>query len=233
MNTCARLVATLAVTAAAVTAAAVTPVAAQTTVIDEGTFRLSIRGNPVGNETFTIRRTGTGASATVVAQGRILLDTGDQTRALLQVEGPGLRPAAYQIEATGTQGETVRGQAAGNRFRAQIVSSAGETMREYLISDGAIILDDGVAHHHYFIANRPPGNGIPIIVPRQNRQVTGTISDAGRETIRVGGQQVSARQVRFEPTGLPARTLWVDEEGRMLRLAIPDQGYVAERTALP
>lgn len=229
MYACAR---TIVVAVAAVTAA-VAPATAQTTVIDEGTFRLSVRGNPVGNETFTIRRSGTGASASVVAQGRILLDTGEQTRALLQVDGPGLRPAAYQIEATGAAGQTVRGQAAGNRFRAQIVSAAGETMREYLISDGAIILDDGVAHHHYFIANRPPGAGVPIIVPRQNRQVTGTITDAGRETITIGGQQVPARRVRLEPGGLPARTLWVDDEGRMLRLSIPDQGYLAERTTAP
>jgi hypothetical protein len=90
-----------------------------------------------------------------VAQGRIALDTGDQTRALLQVEGPGLRPAAYQIEASGPERITVRGQVAGNRFRAQVVSATGETMREYLIGDGAVVLDDGVAHHHYFIAPPP------------------------------------------------------------------------------
>jgi len=208
--------------------------AAQTTVIDEGTFRLSVRGTPVGTETFTIRRTGAGASAAVVAQGRIILDTGEQTRALLQVDGPGLRPAAYQIEATGPAPQTIRGQTAGNRFRAQIVSPTGETMREYLISEGAIILDDGVAHHHYFIAARAAGGGpIPIIVPAQNRQVTGTVRDAGQETVDIAGQRVSARRLVFEPAGMPARTLWVDGEGRMLRLAIPDNGYTAERTALP
>jgi hypothetical protein len=215
-------------------AAAYAPAAAQTTVIDEGTFRLSVRGSVVGTETFTIRSTGTGPGATVVAQGRIVLDTGEQTRALLQVEGPALRPAAYHIEATGPERQTIRGQAAGNRFRAQIVSPAGETMREYLISDGAIILDDGVAHHHYFLAARTPGAaGVPIIVPGQNRQVTGTIRDGGRETIDLAGQRVSARRLTFEPNGMATRTLWVDDQGRMLRLSIPDLAYLAERTALP
>ncbi|NIP78666.1 MAG: hypothetical protein GWM90_05455, partial [Gemmatimonadetes bacterium] len=42
---------------------------AQTTVIDEGTFRLSVRGTPVGTETFTIRRSGSGENTTTVAQG--------------------------------------------------------------------------------------------------------------------------------------------------------------------
>jgi hypothetical protein len=208
--------------------------AAQTTIVDEGSFRLSVRGAPVGTETFTIRQSGTGAAANIVAQGRITLDSGDQTRALLQVDGPGLRPAAYQIEASGPDRVTVRGQAAGNRFRAQVVSATGETMREYLIGEGAIVLDDGVAHHHYFIAGLTPGaRPIPVIVPRQNRQVTASLRDAGRESIDVGGQRVSARRLSFEPEGMPTRMLWVDDEGRILRLSIPDQGYLAERTALP
>jgi hypothetical protein len=210
------------------------PAIAQTAVIDEGTFRLSVRGSVVGNETFTIRQTGTGAGATIFAQGRVVLDTGEQTRALLQVEGPALRPAGYQIEATGPQRRTIRGQAAGNRFRAQIVSPAGETMREYLISDGAIILDDGVAHHHYFVAARSPGAGpVTVIVPGMNRQTTGVLREAGRETIAVGGQRIDARRLSFEPDGLAARTLWVDEQGRILRLSIPDLGFLAERTAPP
>lgn len=218
---------------AAATGAAATATA-QTTVIDEGTFRLSVRGTPVGTETFTIRRTGTGASAATVAQGRVLLDTGEQTRALLQVEGPALRPAAYQIEATGPDRRTIRGQAAGNRFRAQIVSPAAETMREYLISDGAIIIDDGVAHHHYFIALHGPGpQPVPVIVPAQNLQITGTITDAGRETITIGGRNVSAQRLTFQSAGVADRSLWVDDQGRVLRLTIPDHEYLAERTALP
>jgi hypothetical protein len=224
----------LTIACAALLGGGMADLAAQATVIDEGTFRLSVRGAPVGTETFTIRRSGSGAAATVVAQGRITLDTGDQTRALLQVDGPGLRPAAYQIEATGPDRLTVRGQAAGNRFRAQVVSPTGETMREYLIGEGAIVLDDGVAHHHYFVAALTPGAAaVPVIVPRQNRQVTATLRDEGRETIDVGGQPVSARRFAFEPAGLPARTLWVDDQGRVLRLSIPDHGYLAERTTLP
>lgn len=227
------LVRTLSI-AAFLTLAGAAPGLAQTTIVDEGTFRLSVHGNVVGNETFTIRQTGTGAAATIVAQGRIVLDTGEQTRALLQVEGPALRPASYQIEATGPERRTVRGRTAGNRFRAQIVSAAGETMREYLISDGAIVLDDGVAHHHYFVAVRTPDAApVPVIVPGQNRQATGTLRDAGRETIEVAGQRVAARRLVFEPNGLAPRTLWVDDRNRILRLHIPDQGYTAERTALP
>lgn len=211
-----------------------TGAAAQTAVIDEGTFRLSVRGTAVGTETFSIRRSGSGAAATIVAQGRVVLDTGEQTRAVLQVEGPDLRPSAYHIEVTGTETQSIRGQAAGNRFRAQIVSTAGEMMREYLASDGAVVLDEGVAHQHYFVAAHLGADGrVPMIVPRESRQISAQVTDEGSESIQVAGQSVNARRLEIQPSGMAARTVWVDGENRVLRLSIPDEGYLAERTALP
>lgn len=224
----------LSVTLAVLLGTGATAAQAQTSVIDEGTFRLSVRGTPVGTETFTIRRSGSGANTTTVAQGRVVLDTGEQTRALLQVEGPGLRPSAYQIEVTAPERQSISGQATGNRFRATIVSTAGEQMREYLASDGAVVLDDGVAHQHYFlIAGLEADGRVPIIIPRQSRQISASVTADGTEQIQVAGQQVSARRFSIQPAGTPTRTVWVDSQNRVLRVHIPDEAYVAERTALP
>lgn len=207
---------------------------AQSAVLDEGSFRLSVRGTPVGTETFTIRRTGSGANATTVVQGRIVLDSGEQTQAVLELQGAGLRPAAYQIEVRGGNRQNITGRAAGNRFRATIVSDAGEQMREYLVSENAVILDDGVAHQHYFIAEAGGSGGrVPVIIPRQNRQVTAQVRIIGSESIQVAGRQVSARRISIEISGLDPRTVWVDAQNRVLRLWIPDQDMLAERTALP
>lgn len=207
---------------------------AQTTIIDEGTFRLSVRGTPVGTETFAIRRSGDGPGATLIAQGRVVLDSGEQTRSLLQFEGPDLRPTAYQIEVTGPETQSITGQAAGNRFRATIVSTAGEQMREYLATDGAIILDEGVAHQHHFLLAATGGAGrVPVIIPRQSRQVAAQVTDLGAEEITVEGRTVQARRFRVEPQGLPTRLVWADADNRILRLRIPDEEYVAERTTLP
>lgn len=223
---------TLGILAFATMAAA--PLAAQTTVVDEGTFRLSVRGTPVGTETFAIRRTGTGDAATHVAQGRIALDSGEQTRALLQVEGPGLRPSAYQIEVTGPEKQSIRGQAAGSRFRATIVSTGGETMREYIASEGAVVLDDGVAHQYFFLAAAAPeGGDVPVIIPRQSRQISASVTRGSTENVTVAGSQVSARRFVVEPSGLSRRIVWIDHQGRVLRLEIPEDNFVAERTALP
>ena len=221
-------------TALAALAASALSASAQTTIIDEGTFRLSVRGTTVGTETFTIRSSGSGANATTVAQGRIVLDSGQQTQAVLELQGTALRPAAYQIEVRGDDRQNITGRAAGNRFRATIVSAAGEQMREYLVSENAVILDDGVAHQHYFVAAAIDNGGrVPIIVPRQNRQVTAQVQSHGAESIEVAGRQVQARRLTIQIQGMDTRTVWVDTRNRVLRLRIPDQDLLAERTALP
>lgn len=214
--------------------AAATGSAAQTTVVDEGSFRIAIRGSEIGTENFTIRRSGSGANATTVAQGRIVLDTGEQTRTVLELRGTDLRPNAYQIEVSGDDRQSIRGRAAGSRFRATIVSGSGERMREYLINDRAVILDDGVAHHHYFLAASLDGDAtIPVIVPRQSRQLSASVRDRGNETIQVGDREVSARHLAIDISGLDNRSVWVDTENRVLRLRIPAQDLTAVRTALP
>ncbi len=205
---------------------------AQTTAVDEGTFRLYLRGSPIGTETFSIRRSGEADNATTVAEGRLVLDTGVQTRALLQARGPTLRPTAYKIEVTGPERQSITGQAAGNRFRATIVSTAGEQMREYLASEGAVVLDEGVAHHYYFLASRDHDR-VPVIIPRQSRQISARVFDEGTETITVAGNDVRATRLRIAPNGLPERFVWVDSQDRVLRLRIPDEYYLAERTTLP
>ncbi len=207
---------------------------AQSQTIDQGSFRLLVRGQPVGTETFTIQRKGEGPSSVVVAQGRVALDNGDETRILLQTDGPDLRPAGYQIEVTGADKQSIRGQVAGNRFRAQIVSSAGEMMREYLTSDGAVIIDDDVAHQYYFLSpHLQNGARVPIIIPRESRQISATIAADGNDSVEIDGHQVSARKFTVTPAGMPARTIWFDGQGRVLRLSVPGQNFVAERTALP
>lgn len=211
---------------------AAAPGSTQTTVIDEGSFRISVRGSTIGTETFTIRRSGSGANAATVAQGRVMLGTGEQTRTVVQLRGDQLRPTAYQIEIAGSDRQSITGRAAGTRFRATIVSSAGEQMREYLVDDGVVVLHDGIAHHHYFLAAAGAGT-VPLIVPQQARQLQATVQDLGTENIEVGGRQVEARRFSIDITGLDSRSIWVDDSNRVLRVRIPGQELTAQRTSLP
>jgi hypothetical protein len=212
------------------------PAAGQTVQLDEGTFRVLVGGREVGMETFSIRRNGEGADAVIIAQGRVVLSNGaEEVIANVQFAGTGLRPVAYDLELRGGDARRIRGSVTGSRAAARTVSPTGETMREFLVTDGAVILDDGVAHHYYFIAQRAAAGATsaPIMVPRESRQVQATIAASGPENVSAGGTTTSARRLTVQPAGGDARQVWIDAQGRVLRVEIPARSYVAVRTTLP
>jgi hypothetical protein len=202
--------------------------------LDEGSFRILVNGREVGTETFSLRQNGTGADAVVIAQGRVVLDA-NETTANVQLSGSGLRLVAYDVELSGEDARRIRASVSGSRASARTVSSAGETMKEYLVSDGAVLLDDGVAHHYYMIAKRAEAGATstPILIPRESRQVQATISVAGNESVSAGGSTVTAKKIVVQPRGGDVRSVWVDAQNRVLRVEIPARNYVAVRTALP
>ena len=211
------------------------PAQAQTTVVDEGTFILRENGREVGREVFAIRRSGTGPGAVVVAQGRVDLGEADDLVTSLEVSGEGFRPATYAVQVEGDAPQRIAGRVAGGRFSARIISPAGEMMREYLAGEGAVIVDEGVAHQYYFIAQRLDGSSftVPLIIPRQSRQVSAAVSVGEPASITIGGRSIMARRLDVRPTGLPDRAVWVDDQGRVLRLEIQSRGMTAEREAPP
>jgi hypothetical protein len=214
------------------------PTSAQTVVLDEGTFRLRVGGQDVGNETFLIRQNGTGENSVVIATGKVVIDTarsGQVLSAELQMAGPGLRITAYQVNLSGTQKEQIAGRVVGSRFSAKIISAEGEMMREYLASDGAVVADEGVAHHYYFLAQRVGSESarVPVIIPRRSQQVISQVSNRGSESITVGGASLPARHLVIAAPGEPERHVWVDARGRVLKLEIPTRNYVAERVGAP
>lgn len=214
------------------------PAAAQTVTLDEGGFRLLVNGQEVGSETFSIRQNGSGQNAVIVAQGRVVLDTARGSQVLnadLQVAGSALRPAQYLVNVEGANAEKIAGRVVGGRFSARIVSSGGERMREYLASEGAVVIDEGVAHQYYFLAQRAfSGSGqVPLIIPRQSRQVTATVAERGSEVVSIAGSRIQARRFSVSVPGGPERQVLVDGQGRVLRLEIPVRNFVAERIGAP
>jgi hypothetical protein len=210
------------------------PAVAQTVTLDEGSFRLSVGGKEVGTEVFSIRQNGSGEGAVIIAVGRIVLDSDkgpQQLNSELQVAGGTLRPAAYEVRVQGAGAEQIKGRVVGGRFSAQIVSPAGEMMREYLAGEGAVVIDEGVAHQYYFLARRITGRSgrVPVIIPRLNRQVVAQVADGGPEKIAIAGRSFEAHKYTVSAAGTPSRDVWVDAEGRVLRLEIPERNFVAQR----
>jgi hypothetical protein len=211
---------------------------AQTVTLDEGVFRLRVGGQEVGTETFNIRQNGSGESAVVIAVGKVVIDTargGQEINAQLSMKGPALQTSAYQVTIEGANASKISGMVVGGRFSARIMSGAGEQMREYMASEGAVVTDDGLAHHYYFLAQRLGSESarVPVLVPRQSKQFSATVTSRGSEAVSVGGGTVQGRHLVVSTAGFPERHVWVDDKGRVLRMEVPDQKFLAERIAAP
>lgn len=209
---------------------------AQAGVGDEGTFQVSVDGRRVGTEEFTIRQTGSGANVETVASGRVQLNLPTGTLELaprLRATGLQADPVAYEVAVGGDSPRRIVGSLGSGRFSARIVSPTGEQLREYVASSGAVVLDDGVAHQYYFLARRIRNGRVPIIIPRENRQVMATVTDRGEEALTIGGARANLFRLVVQPDGGVERHVWVDALNRVVRVEIPSTNYVAVRTSLP
>ncbi|MDP9349698.1 MAG: hypothetical protein M3P24_11255, partial [Gemmatimonadota bacterium] len=86
---------------------------------------------------------------------------------------------------------------------------------------------------YYFLAQRVRGGRVPVIIPRENRQVMATVTSRGEERVRIGDATASLFHLVVHPAGGEERHVWVDALSRVIRVDIPARGYRAERTALP
>lgn len=218
------------------------PAVAQT-VVDEGTFEVTVDGRPAGTERFVIRQNGSGASAETLASGQIRLNIAEGVLELaprLRTTGVRSDPVSYQVEIGGSAPRTIVGTVGRGRFSAKIVTPSGEQLREYVASNGAVVLEDGVAHHYYFLAQRLREGQVPVLVPRDNRQVVATVGNRGEERVEVAGRSVPAFHlvVRLRPD--EERHVWLDALNRVLRVEHCRTGaarcvptYSAVRTELP
>jgi hypothetical protein len=212
------------------------PLGAQGTVVDQGSFRVTVGGQTAGTEEFAIRQSGSGTGSDVTATGRVEVTLPGGTLELvprLRARGLDASPVSYQVDVGGDSPRRILGQVGAGRFSARIVSTSGEQLREYVASDRALILDDGVAHHYYFLAQRQRNGTVPVIVPRENRQVVATVSSRGEERVDVGGTTASLFHLVVQVPGSSERHVWVDALGRVIRVRIPATGYEATRTELP
>lgn len=207
--------------------------AAQVTTVDEGSFTITKNGQPHAREEFSIRRAQSAdSSASFVASATITYGDRRVTPALRT--DPRGAPLAYQVESKlgTTLEERLSGQVGRGRFSARIRTPRGESAREYVVADGALILDEEVFHQYFFLA-RVPAGVIPVVVPRRNIQISARVESRGTESLVMGGRTIEARMLALiEPNAEP-RIVWVDSAGRVLKVSVPSRGLIAVRDDPP
>ena len=204
------------------------PGAAQDVTLDEGSFALFSNGREVGNEAFSIHRVGMGRTARILATATVSFD-GMEMRPALSTSSDFV-VNSYENEVSGTRTADLSIVLADNRYVSRIRSPQGETQREYRASPRTVILEEFVSHQYFLVARFIDEGGGPIVVldPKADRPSRMSLVSAESEPFRLGGRQIQARHLRLDGSGT-IRDLWIDDQGRVLRVEIPALGFRAER----
>lgn len=209
------------------------PAWAQTSaVLDEGTLMVSRNGSPVGRESFRIiRAPGPGGqayratSSTAIGTRRITAQLGTDSTGL---------PLTYESDVfdENVQTERVSGRGRPGRFSVLVRTRNGEAAREYVLENGALLIDEHVFHHYFFLGVADAHRTYSVIRARSQQQADFRFEERGSETLDIGGRKIQSRRLALTGQG-GAQDVWVDAKGRLLKVAIPSEGLVALRDDPP
>jgi len=214
-------------------------VQAQGERIDAGSFTLFAAGQRVGREQFSIRRIASQDGG--VLECRAESATGERRSAIrLETDSAGT-PVRYSLEER--TGADVTRRLGGQRVRGRFATLArgvtGEAAREFVLSPGAIILEeDGLAQYALLLRGRRAsinvGQSIPTLTPTENRQgIVRLVLESERDTVTIAGAKRAAWRWRAVPVSGDARTIWADADGRVLRVYLAARGLDALRDDVP
>jgi len=219
---------------AIVALAMATPQIGAQTVLDEGSFTILLAGSRAGRETFVIRRqAGPAASAGYLASGTVLY--ADRRLApALATDAAGV-PLTYTLDVrTGTvRTARVSAQITRGRFTLRIQTPTGESARELVLPVGAVLVDDDIFHEYFFVALASRHGPVSLLDPRRGTQTSAQVVDNGPERVLVGGRSIDANRLTITDVTARVRLLWVDAQGRVVRVEIPDRQVVAVRDDPP
>jgi hypothetical protein len=208
---------------------------AQIRTLDQGSFTVTMNNQRIGREDFSIVEDASAGRASILARATVeYRERGLRLQPLLTANAAGAS-VQYELVVRGGPIQKWSGTIDRNRVSAFVSTERGQSAKEFVVAVGALVLDDDVFHQYYFLVKRA-GEGagpIPIIVPQRNMQTTVTVTRQGSERIELGMSQVEAQKVVVSESSGATREVWVDAQGRILKVAIPSRGIVAARDEVP
>lgn len=199
--------------------------------VDSGRFRITRDAREIGTEVFAIRREASSLlSVARLTTGRDTAVLSDRiVEARLQTDEQD-EPRFFELEVQRGGDLNLVGVRSGSRFRLRTRASEGERWKEFLVPAGLVILPRGFVHFHYFLfRQRSRGERLTALLPMEGTERPVRIGAERADTIRADGRRLAA--TRWEVTvGSERRLVWRSEDGRILRVEIPAENWIAVRT---
>jgi hypothetical protein len=201
-------------------------------VVDEGTFTVTQNGAPIGRESFRIAKTPAPGGQAFLVKGQSALGE-NRVSTTLGADSAGV-PVSYESEHTvrGQLVQRVEGRGRPGRFSVLRETKSGESAREFVVTNGLLLIDDTIFHHFLFVPNAP-SRSVEVIVPRTLDQGRFRVEARGAEAVEIAGRSLTARRFALISSSEGRRDVWIDEQGRLLKVAVPEKGLVAVRDDAP
>jgi len=143
-------------------------------------------------------------------------------------------PATLQYDvADPRQPSRILGELGRGRFTVRLVARATERAREFSTGQHAVVLDDSVFALYLFAAWRAASAPRPLtaIFPRALRRDDVQVQDHGQASTALNRDPARLRHITVEGGGPETVHLWLDDNGRLMKLEIPSRHLTVERLA--
>ena len=205
--------------------------------LDEGVFVVRVDTQEVARESFRLSHGRLSRGET----GWTLATTIRYDRArpvivlapILEVNGDTM-PVTLQYDvADPRQPSRILGELGRGRFTVRMVARATERAREFSTGDKAVVLDDSVFALYLFAAWRAAAGPTPLtaIFPRALRRDAVQVQDHGQASTSLNRDPARLRHITVDGGGPETVHLWLDDNGRLMKLEIPSRHLNVERLA--
>ena len=125
----------------------------------------------------------------------------------------------------------VLGQLSRDRLTVRLLGRRTEGAREFPVTGRAVILDDSVYALYAFAALRagPRPVILTAIVPRAGREETLRVEDQGTAATVLNRDPATLRHITLTGGANGVVHLWLDSDGRLLKVEIPSRHVRVER----
>lgn len=206
-----------------------------TGVIDQGILVVRRDSQEIARETFHLleRRPGDPASGWLLDASARWAGPGFVTVLAAVVElTPDSAPAALAFDVTANRkSQHITGQPGPGRFTLRYVAPGLERAREVATGPQIVVADDSVFSLYLFAAwhARATPSLVTAIFPRTAGRVTLTVTDSGVAATTLNRDPATLHHVLITGGPMGPVHVWLDADGRLMKVEAPDQALRAER----
>ena len=115
----------------------------------------------------------------------------------------------FGMRERGSITEQTKGRGRPGRFSVLVQTRSGESAREYLLNNGAVLLDDQVFHQHHFLMVAGDHAAFIVVTPGAAQPTKFRFEERGTEAVEIAGRSIRGRKYALVGPSGDSRVIYV------------------------